>query len=443
MAQSYSARTLSSVNIASLAQGRDGQAVVIGVDVSKAELRLVPRWADGEFARPVRVRQPSEIGQGVGLLRELGRDRELIVAIEPTGRYGDVFRQACHRAGITVHRVSAKVSHDYAEVFDGVPSQHDGKDAALIAELAAIGKSRPWPWPEPDGWEQRLSVCAALGDAYQRQRIAWMNRIEAWLAAHWPEVQEHLWLTSATLPRILARYGSPRALAADPQAAVRLQQWGRGLLSPDRIEKILRSARETVGVEVMREEAMRVRRYAIEVLRARLRLRRYKSQMARLARAHPVTSRMAKAVGPATAGVLWLEAGDPGKYSLRPRVPEGAGAESGRALQRRLPGPAAHQQARLVAGAALAALRRDADCDGGTGQPLVRREDRARWRDQEEGADGDHAKAGPGPAPGRQGRRGVRTESPVRRPSPASAQSSNGGSGGQPPGGVGRTHRVR
>ncbi|MCI0674946.1 MAG: transposase [Phycisphaerales bacterium] len=315
MAQSYSARTLSSVNIASLAQGRDGQAVVIGVDVSKAELRLVPRWADGEFARPVRVRQPSEIGQGVGLLRELGRDRELIVAIEPTGRYGDVFRQACHRAGITVHRVSAKVSHDYAEVFDGVPSQHDGKDAALIAELAAIGKSRPWPWPEPDGWEQRLSVCAALGDAYQRQRIAWMNRIEAWLAAHWPEVQEHLWLTSATLPRILARYGSPRALAADPQAAVRLQQWGRGLLSPDRIEKILRSARETVGVEVMREEAMRVRRYAIEVLRARLRLRRYKSQMARLARAHPVTSRMAKAVGPATAGVLWLEAGDPGKYS--------------------------------------------------------------------------------------------------------------------------------
>jgi transposase len=305
---------LSSVNIASLGQGRDGQAVVIGVDVSKAELRLVPRWADGELARPIRVRQPGEIGQGIDLLRELGRDRELIVAIEPTGQYGDVFRQACHRAGITVHRVSAKASHDYAEVFDGVPSQHDGKDAALIAELAAIGKSRPWPWPEPDGWEQRLSVCADLGDAYQRQRIAWMNRIEAWLAAHWPEVQEHLWLTSATLPRVLARYGGPRALAADPQASARLQHWGRGLLSPERVEKILRSARETVGVEVSGEEAMRVRRYAIEALRARVRLRRYKAELAKLARAHPVTLRMAKAVGPATAGVLWLEAGDPGKY---------------------------------------------------------------------------------------------------------------------------------
>ena len=40
---------------------------------------------------------------------------------------------------------SSKAASDYAEVFDGVPSQHDGKDAAVVAELAAIGKSRPWP----------------------------------------------------------------------------------------------------------------------------------------------------------------------------------------------------------------------------------------------------------------------------------------------------------
>jgi len=315
MGQSYSARTLSSVTAAGLAHGRDGQEVVIGVDVSKAELRLVPRWNDGDFGRPIRVRQPSEVARGVDLLKDLGADRDLIVAIEPTGRYGDVFRQACHRAGIAVHRVSAKVSHDYAEVFDGVPSQHDGKDAALLAELASIGKSRPWPWPEPDDWEQRLSLCADLGDAYQRQWIAWTNRVEAWLAAHWPEIQEHLWLTSMTLPRILARYGGPHALAADPGAPAQLRSWGRGMLSAERIEQILHSARETVGVEVTREEAARVRCYATELLRAKLRLRRYKNELARLARAHPITSRMARAVGPATAGVLWLEAGDPGKYS--------------------------------------------------------------------------------------------------------------------------------
>ena len=36
-------------------------------------------------------------------------------------------------AGIAVVRVSPKAAHDYAEVFDGVPSQHDGKDAAVVA----------------------------------------------------------------------------------------------------------------------------------------------------------------------------------------------------------------------------------------------------------------------------------------------------------------------
>lgn len=314
MGQSYSARTLSSVDIPSLAQGRDGQGIVIGVDVSKAELRLAPRWANGDLARPIRVRQPSEIRQCIELLGVLGAKRELIVAMEPTGRYGDVLRQACHRAGITMHRVSAKVSHDYAEVFDSVPSQHDGKDAAIIAELAAIGKSRPWPWPEADDWEQRMSLCADLSDAYQRQWIAWTNRIESWLAAHWPEVQTQLRLKSRTLIRILANYGSPRALAADPNAAAQLRRWGRGILSPERIEKILHSARETVGVEVTREEATRARLYGAETLRAWLNLRRYKIELAKLARSHPVTRRMAKAVGEATAAVLWLEAGDPGKY---------------------------------------------------------------------------------------------------------------------------------
>ncbi len=34
-------------------------------------------------------------------------------------------------------RVGGKAAHDDAEVFDGVPSQHDGKDAAVVAEMAA------------------------------------------------------------------------------------------------------------------------------------------------------------------------------------------------------------------------------------------------------------------------------------------------------------------
>jgi transposase len=66
-------------------------------------------------------------------------------------------RQALADSEIKVERVGNKASHDYAEVFDGVPSQHDGKDAAVIAELAALGKSTPWDYQPADGWEQELA----------------------------------------------------------------------------------------------------------------------------------------------------------------------------------------------------------------------------------------------------------------------------------------------
>jgi hypothetical protein len=43
-----------------LGQQRPGD-VVVGVDVGKLDLRVVVRWADGEFERPWRVINPHEI----------------------------------------------------------------------------------------------------------------------------------------------------------------------------------------------------------------------------------------------------------------------------------------------------------------------------------------------------------------------------------------------
>ena len=67
-------------------------------------------------------------------------------------------RQAVTDAKLTAHRVSGKAVHDYAEIFDGVPSQHDGKDAAMVAELAAIGKSSPWPYEPLTEIDQELHI---------------------------------------------------------------------------------------------------------------------------------------------------------------------------------------------------------------------------------------------------------------------------------------------
>lgn len=54
------------------------------------------------------------------------------VASEPTGTYGDALNYQMHLAGLALYRVSPKKTHDAAELFDGVPSQHDGKDATLV-----------------------------------------------------------------------------------------------------------------------------------------------------------------------------------------------------------------------------------------------------------------------------------------------------------------------
>ena len=65
--------------------------------------------------------------------------------MEPSGSYGDAFRHFLWGRGIPVYRVSAKRSHDAAEVYDGVPSSHDAKSAAIIAKLHRDGASELWP----------------------------------------------------------------------------------------------------------------------------------------------------------------------------------------------------------------------------------------------------------------------------------------------------------
>ena len=53
-----------------------------------------------------------------------------------------------------------------------------------------------------------------------------------------PEATRLLRLSSATLLRVLASYGGPAGLAADDQAAARLQSWGGKFLSADKVQAL-------------------------------------------------------------------------------------------------------------------------------------------------------------------------------------------------------------
>jgi transposase len=288
--------------------------VVVGGDIGKFDILVVLRWRTGDFARPWRVKNPQQIPELVGLLKQLAVGRRLQVALEPSGTYGDALRQALHDAGLEALRVSPKAAHDYSEIFDGVPSQHDGKDAAVVAELAALGKASTWTYEIKPQWHQELDYHVDRLDAQRRLLVLWSGRLEGLLARHWPEATRVLKLTSATLLRAVERYGSPAALAADEKAQARLAGWGGPWLAQDKVQDLLQAARSSVGIRCGAVQTLQLQEYAAQVLQARRQMRSSTRQLADLVRGRAVLQEQAAVVGCATASVLWSWVGDPRDY---------------------------------------------------------------------------------------------------------------------------------
>jgi transposase len=310
----YSALAVNQILPEQLTRGRDGLDLVVGCDIGKFEILAVPRWSNADFGRPWRLHNPDQLAPLIRLLLQLSQGRCLRLALEPSGTYGDPLRQASHDAGLQVWRVSPKAAHDYAEIFDGVPSQHDGKDAAIVAELAALGKATLWPYASPPQWEQQLAFWVDWLEAQRQALVLWSGRLEALLARHWPEATRVLKLTSGTLLRALVQYGGPAPLAADAQAEALLRCWGGPRLKVDKVRQLVTAARASVGIRQGEVQCLQVQRYAAQTLQARRQLQRGRRQLGRLAASHEVLRAQARVVGGATACVLWACVGDPRDY---------------------------------------------------------------------------------------------------------------------------------
>jgi transposase len=288
---------------------------VLGLDIAKQEIVACLRWGKGTFERPWKVVNPKEIELLVDLCKLLeSRCDGFTVGLESTGTYGDGIRYALTAAGISVQRVSGKAVSDYKEIFDGVPSQHDGKDAAMVAELISLGKGRLWPYTPLSEREQIMKHQVKKVDSFRRVSTQWVGRLEAMVARHWPELTVDLKLSSVTILKLLATYGSPAKALADPQLARQLRLWGKSYLEEEKLQGILTSGRSTKGLPMSESDCYWMQELAEEVLRChRVELKCeniIKSQVA----GDPIMQRYSKAVGCCTLAVLWTEAGDPAKY---------------------------------------------------------------------------------------------------------------------------------
>lgn len=312
--RAYQATDVNQIDLSDWLAGREEASIHAGLDIGKEWIYCTLRYGVDDFARPWRVCNPFAVVRLAELLREVGRGRQLIVAMEPTGTYGDAARQALERVGVVVHRVSPKMASDYAEVFDGVPSQHDGKDAAVVAELAAQGKSWPWPLPRPSAAEQELAYQVDWLDGQRRQMMQWCGRVEALLSRHWPEATRIVPLCSGTMLACLAQYGGPRGLAAAAEALTRVRSWGGHFLSEEKAQALEACARVTVGVAMGPWDEERLRRYARQIQGCRREMSAARRRLRSLTSDHAAIRAMGEAVGIGTACVLWVELGDPSQY---------------------------------------------------------------------------------------------------------------------------------
>jgi transposase len=311
--RTYRKIAVKEVDIESLIAELGGGRVVFAVDVAKIDMVAAVVASDGRVVRTICWKNPSENRLVLELLAQLGRAGLIVeAAMESSGTYGDVLRQQLLARNVPVYRVSGKRTHDAAEVYDGVPSLHDAKSAAIIAKLHLDGTSRAWtPLTEE---KRQLKAAIATMDLFRDHHQRLIHSLESSLARYWPEVTELLELGSATLLALLARVGGPRDVAQNTAEARKLMLgMSHRLMSEEKVEAVLQSAQASVGLAMVEQERVALMTLAAEAHRALKEFKKSKSNVEQLSE-NTAAQLLAPTTGKTTAAVLIADVGDPRDY---------------------------------------------------------------------------------------------------------------------------------
>ncbi|MCA9557083.1 MAG: IS110 family transposase [Myxococcales bacterium] len=305
----------------------DGAPVVVGLDVAKHKMLVNLATGDNETLAVVRFQHPQQTGEFAGLLEELKRHgHRTEVALEPTGTYGDAIRHQLQRRDIPVYRVSTKHVSDATEVYDGVPSKHDAKDACVITWLHLMGRSAPWT--ADDELKRNLRSLVALRDVYDAPLRRTYNQLGALLARHFPEFEGLYDVRGRKTPLVLlAEFGSPAAIGETPVEDVAAVIRRASRRRPDRsdVEDLVQRAADTVGVPMVDGERELVRTLAKEAIRL-LDARKVIDEKIKVAGAKaPAIASMRSVLGAVTAAVVVAHMGSPEDYGSAAAVEKAAG----------------------------------------------------------------------------------------------------------------------
>jgi transposase len=315
--------------------------VIVAIDVAKQ--RQVAALCDpqGQDQVLVRFEHPEQTPRFMDLVGSLqSAQKQVQVVMEPTGTYGDILCYQAFAKGLEVYQVSPKRTHDAAEVFDGVPSYHDAKDATVIARLHAQGASRRWS-PQPEQ-RRELRALVARRELHAKQHEVLQGELEGLLARHWPEGQRVLsFRRQRSALQLLEAYPDPHLMAAQPeQVRQLLERASRGHLPAQTLHDLLEALPQSQGVPLVEGERELLRELARELLRTGQRIQELDQQLKEQVQGRPALAQVGEFVGTTTAAVLEAYLGQLGAYPSAAALDKAMGlnlkeASSGRQSQSR------------------------------------------------------------------------------------------------------------
>jgi transposase len=309
----YSSTPVKSVRSEELRDRVRGRELVVAVDVAKARQYAALGTAEARDGLRTVSFELSETGRFVELVNEL-EPSHVVAVMEPSGTYGDPLAQAFRDAGWEVRSVSGKKTHDARELYDGVASSHDPKSCHLLLRLHAEGLSQATAPLSSEGRDMRAAV--ATMQRHQGMLTTLRGQLEGMLAAHWPEVTGLLSLDRPTLYRLLESHPGPEAVATQATTVKdQLRKDGGSFLAESKIEQLVESARDTLGVRMSPGEQAALQALAADLLSVYERWRKSKLKVESYAKVTPGTESVAAMAGKATAVVLASELGDAARYS--------------------------------------------------------------------------------------------------------------------------------
>lgn len=308
----YRALPFEKIDIPRLHQDIQGLHLVVGIDVAKTVPFVCFMDQEASIRLIFKFKHPDQTLEFVLLLKQLPVS-SLVCVLEPTGTYGDVLRYQLAQAEIPVVQVSPIKTERMAEVVDGVPSAHDAKSAAILAGLHLQGISVQWTLQ--NNQVRHLKALYAQLQWQDKHMGQAINRLEAFLARHWPELPSFLKLKSPTLLQLLSKLPSPSHVLSQTNVAKNLmKKTGGNFLAEEKILHILESAQNTIGIPVIEQEALLCQSLAQEALSIHKQILATKSQIKVAAEPISEIQQMASVVGVVTASILYMKLGPASQY---------------------------------------------------------------------------------------------------------------------------------